>query len=70
MENKYPMYIMKKVRLNLGLEEDDSSKDCEINSMSKFEVFDRVLEWEGLINYSQRIMSIVEDVFGVEITGE
>lgn len=70
MQNKYPMYIMRKVRTNLGLDADDTSQDETINSMSNDEVFGRVLEWEGIIGYNRRIMSIVEDVFGVELKGE
>lgn len=70
MENKYPAYIMRKVRMNLGLDVDDTSRDEYINSMSRNEAFGRVLEWEGIIGYDQRIMSIVEDIFDVKLKGE
>lgn len=63
--NKYEEYIMKDLRQRLGLEPDDESKDDEIMSMSKDEVFESLLEWEGIIGYAGIIRSYVEDVYGV-----
>ena len=53
---KYPENIMRKVRGNLDLELDDTSRDGEIEGMSKREVFDRVCNWDGLINYGDTII--------------
>ena len=50
--NKYSNEVMKNVRQNLGLEENDTSLDEKINSMDKDEVFMRFLEWEGLMGWS------------------
>jgi hypothetical protein len=40
---KYPNYIMQKVRQRLGIEENDTSRDADINNMSKDEVFQHCL---------------------------
>ena len=66
METKYPTYIMKRLRQNLGLEPDDTSGDKEIDIMSPGEVVDRVLEWEGIIGYSSLITDLIFDVYGFD----
>lgn len=66
METKYPAYIMKRLRQNLGLEPDDTSGDKEIDIMSPGEVVDRVLEWEGIIGYSSLITDLIFDVYGFD----
>lgn len=66
---KYSEEIMRKVRYNLGLEDDeDTSKDTTIEEMSGEEVFDRVLKYEGIIGYSNKILDWVQEIFGVEYT--
>ena len=67
MKCKYPEYIMKAVRGTLGLDEEDISSDEMINSMSKLQIFDRVLQWDGIIGYEYRIISWIEDIFGVDL---
>ena len=62
----YAEWIYKAVRQNLGLEPDDTSQDEEINAMSKQEVFDRFLTWQGIIGYSNRILSALEKIYGVD----
>jgi len=67
-ETKYPEYIMQAVRQNLAdIEEDDASHDYEINGMSHHEIFDRVCNWEGIINYGSIIRRLVRDIYGVEL---
>ena len=66
--NKYPEYIMRKVRQNLSLEADDTSMDDVINNMDKTEVFNRVLVWEGIIGYCYTIQGFVEDIWGIELS--
>jgi len=66
-DNTYPEYVMESVRQNLGLEADDMSMDSEINGMSKREVFARCLEWEGIIGYEYKILSLVSEIFGVDL---
>lgn len=63
---EYPEYIMKRLRQNMGLEPEDSSMDKEIDIMSPGEVVDRVLEWEGIIGYSQLITDLIFDVYGFD----
>lgn len=66
-KNTYPEYIMQNVRQNLGLESDDTSMDSEINNMSKREVFARCLEWEGIIGYEYKILSLINEIFCVDL---
>lgn len=66
---KYPEYIMKKIRQRLGLDEEDKSRDTEINAMSSFEAFEEVLEWEGFIGYARQIKGWIEDIYKVELKG-
>lgn len=63
----YPEWLLKNIRQNLGLEPDDTSQDDEINAMSKQEVFERYLTWQGIIGYSNRIISVIETIYNVEL---
>ena len=67
MKYKYPEYIMEAVRGTLDLDEEDISSDEMINSMSKLEILDRVLQWDGIIGYKYRIISWIEDIFEVNL---
>ena len=64
---KYPENIMRMVRGNLDLEFDDTSHDGEIEAMSKQEVFSRVCDWEGLINYGSTIKSWIKQIYGIDL---
>lgn len=64
---KYPENIMRKVRGNLNLELDDTSRDGEIEVMSKQEVFDRVCNWDGLINYGDTIIKWISQIYGIDL---
>lgn len=64
--SKYPEYIMKNVRQNMGVEEWDTSLDSEIDKMSPGEVLDRYWEYEGLMGYTSLIVDTVFDVFGLD----
>ena len=65
---KYPSWIMEKVRQRLGCElVTDTSKDAGINDMSKNEVFDACLEWEGIIGYGYMIKGWIKDIYGVTL---
>ena len=67
---KYPENIMRMVRGNLDLELDDTSRDGEIEAMSKQEIFSRVCDWEGLINYDNTIKSWVNQIYGIDLNKE
>jgi len=64
----YPSYIMRDVRLNLGLEENDTSCDKKIMSMPRDEVFQRILEWDGLIHYGGIIQTWIKDIYGIDLS--
>lgn len=65
--NKYPDYIMQYVRNSLGLDEYNTERDNEINSMDKEEVLNRVCNWKGLIDYGNTIKHWVEDIYKVSL---
>lgn len=63
----YSKDIMQSVRQNLGLEEDDTSRDEEINKMSKSEIFEKRCTWEGFFGYSNEIKRWIKDIYGIEL---
>lgn len=58
-EKKYSDFIMRAVRQNMGLEEDDTSGDAEIYEMDGEEIVDRYLTWNGIIGYTSYIIDVV-----------
>lgn len=65
---RYPEHIMQAVRYNhFNIESDDTSQDMYINEMSGSEVFDSVLEYEGIIGYAGTIRRLVYDIYGVDL---
>jgi len=59
MQKQYSDFIMRAVRQNIGLEEDDASRDAEIMEMSGEEIVDRYLTWNGIIGYTYNIIDVV-----------
>ena len=59
MQKQYSDFIMRAVRQNIGLEEDDTSRDEEIMEMSGEEIVDRYLTWNGIIGYTSYIIDVV-----------
>lgn len=66
-EMPYPDYILRDVRQNMGVEPDDESRDDEIRTMSPTEIFDKWLEWQGIIGYSHRILNAIEEIFDIDL---
>lgn len=66
-EPRYPNFIMEYVRQNLGVEEDDTSRDDEINNMLKKEVLARVLEWNGICGYTDDIIQWINDIYNINL---
>ena len=64
---KYPENIMRMVRGNLELEFDDTNHDGEIEAMSKHEVFNRVCNWDGLIDYGDTIIKWINQIYGIDL---
>jgi hypothetical protein len=71
-KNKYPNYIMQKVRQNLGLEDEyDISKDEKINKMTPDEVWKRICEWKGLLGfYHEHIKHWIQDIYHIKLNKE
>jgi len=65
--SKYPLDILIDVRKSLRIETDDTSKDNEINKMSKFEVLARVLVINGLYGLDYTLQSWLIDIYGFDI---
>lgn len=65
---KYPEYIMRNIRQNLGLEANDTSRDDYIMKMSKERVFKAYLEWEGIIGYTNEILSTISEIYGTNLS--
>lgn len=63
----YPNSIMRRLRERMGLDPDDNSRDEEIELMSKREVFENILEWEGFIGYTSSIIQWINDIFDVNL---
>ena len=61
---KYPEYIYENVRQTFGLDAQDTSKDEEINEMSRGDVLKHFWEWEGIIGYSHLMYETVCDIYG------
>lgn len=65
--DKYSNEVMGYVRQRMGLEEDDKSRDAEIEAMNPFEVFSETLEWNGLLGDAETVAGFVEDVYEVDL---
>ena len=69
-ESQYPEWIMQMVRLRKGLDQSDRSRDAEIARMSKSEVFEACLEWEGIIGYGGRLRNWIDAIYGTSISSQ
>ena len=56
--------IMEIMRQRRFLEEDDTSEDEDILSMSGYDFLFDWLEWEGIIGYIDEILKIIERYLG------
>lgn len=63
----YSDEIMRMVRQRMGWGEHDTSHDDEIGRMTPNEVFDKVLEWEGIIDYGFSLRSWIKNIYGVTL---
>ena len=64
--SNYPEYIKKYVRLRLDLD-DTKENDDYINMLTPSEVFDIILEWNGICGYSETITIWIKDIFGIDL---
>jgi hypothetical protein len=65
--HSYPEFILRTLRETEDLDINDSSRDNEFNSMSPGDVFDKCLEWEGIVGYGMWMRSLVKGAFGVDL---
>lgn len=64
----YPYYILQYLRLRLGLDENDSSKDKMILQWPPKNVFSNVLMWNGLFGGCDNLIKgWIKDIYGVEL---
>ena len=64
---KYSEYILSCVRQSLGYEADDKQADEEIESMEKSEIFERYLQWQGIIGYGDTLLRVIENIYDIEL---
>ena len=67
MNQNYPEYILKKLRIFNGLEEEDTSRDEEFQELPPEEVFDQVMKFDGIIGYRYTMLRWIQDIFKVKL---
>lgn len=58
---------MEAIRKRLDLEKDDTSRDEYIMSLDKRTVFREYCEWNGLLGWSDSILSAIEYIFDIRL---
>lgn len=56
-------HILQDMRQAQGLEADDSSMDTYLLELSPSEQFELYCQWNGLINWSEKLSSVVLELF-------
>lgn len=64
---RYNREIMEAARQRLGLEKSDTSRDEYIMSLDKRTVFREYCEWNGLLGWSDNILSAIEYIFDIRL---
>ena len=67
MNHNYPEHIMETLRQRIGLEEDDTSRDDELHTLTPLEALDECLSWEGIDGYTSWILNVIRDTFKVKL---
>lgn len=68
VQKTYNKKVMEALRQRRGLEPGDSSKDGDIMSMSKQDVFNEYCEWNGLLHgYGHELLKIVENIYNMNL---
>ena len=70
MNHNYPENILEFLRERNELEEDDTSMDEYFQTISPDEVFEEILEWEGIIGYTHEILSWIQDIYKVRLNNQ
>ena len=59
---------MEALRQRKGLESDDASKDTDIMSMAKQDVFNEYCQWKGLLGgYGYSLLNVVENIYDINL---
>lgn len=68
LPNKYPEHLVRNVRYNIGIEEDetDFSKDFEIQTMSEYEFFSCICSYKG-IGSAYSIIGYINQIWGINL---
>ena len=66
-EIRVPSHIMENLRARRNLEYDDATEDDDILTMSGSEFLDELLNWEGIMGYTNTIMEYIELAFGIDL---
>lgn len=64
-DEKYSDAVYSAVKQRLGYDEDDMNANDEVDKLSRFEVFNETVTWDGLIDYGEEISEWIEDIYGV-----
>jgi len=65
-----PEFVMKDMRQRLGYDEDDTTPDEKILSMSGKEFLAEYLCWNGLIGFADMILEAIYMAYGVSLEDE
>ncbi len=65
--NRYPEYIMKMLRQRHGYNSDFTGYDAGFNTMTPNEVFEEILNWNGIIGYAYSIKGWIDDIYRVDL---
>jgi len=59
--------VLEHIRQACGAEHgEDESKDDLVERLPAFQLFDKYLEWEGILGYSSRLWQIVRDLMEMD----
>lgn len=67
MRDRYPHYIYANVRQTFNLEPTDTSRDKEINELSRRDLLERYLNWEGIHDYADELIDVIQSIYEVEL---
>ena len=70
MNHNYPEHIMEILRQRFGLEEDDTIRDEELQTLTPLEALDHCLSWEGIDGYTSWILNVIRDTFRVKLVSD
>ena len=66
-QNFIPENTLKVLRMSKDLDEFDTTEDKEFHLYSKSEIFESLLEWEGIIGYMTTLGSWIKDIYNIDL---